>query len=129
MTSPPNSHCRAASLSVDIGDPEFPFRRSVEISATDRQLTTTEERTVQEHMTPDELSTAAWKSWLVAVLCPKAGQQPGTGVPTQQGLSLPCACAASLGILRREPASCWDSSRRPRYACLFSTPLPATGRH
>ena len=30
MTSPPSSHCRAASLTVDVGDPEFPFRRSVD---------------------------------------------------------------------------------------------------
>jgi hypothetical protein len=49
MTSPPSSYCRAASLIVDI-DPEFPFRRSVEISATDLHLTRTEQAAVQERM-------------------------------------------------------------------------------
>ncbi|MGW0844262.1 hypothetical protein ACWD26_29810 [Streptomyces sp. NPDC002787] len=73
MTSPPSSYCRAASLIVDIGDPEFPFRRSVEISATDRRLTATEQATVQERMAPDELSTASLEQLAGGAPSPEGG--------------------------------------------------------
>ncbi|MGW1538777.1 hypothetical protein ACWCPM_00500 [Streptomyces sp. NPDC002309] len=58
---------------VDIGDPEFPFRRSVKISATDLRLTTTEQATVQESMAPDELSTASLEQLVGGTPSPEGG--------------------------------------------------------
>ncbi|MFI1713085.1 hypothetical protein [Streptomyces litmocidini] len=73
MASPPSSYCRAASLIVDIGEPEFPFRLSVEISATDLRLTAMEQQTVQEHMAPEELSAAALEALAGGSPTPEGG--------------------------------------------------------
>jgi hypothetical protein len=55
----PEAFSRAASLVVDIGEPEFPFRRFVEVSTTDRRLSRTEQRSVEERMSVETLTDAA----------------------------------------------------------------------